>query len=111
MPTIRRAVTATTTDALQGVTFAEIAAPGAIVNAWVSSVTNGDTFGFKLGDREIVVDPTECNIEVAADCIDVSRDQVVFGEVVGPGRLIFPVSAVTTELQFLIHVRYLRQSR
>jgi len=59
-----------------------------------------------IGDRDIVVNGTEMNIEVAADVIDTDRDQCVFNEVVGPGQLFLPVT-VTTEAQFLIHIRYL----
>jgi len=106
MPTIRVAPAATTTDALANVKFNVIPGGGAIVNMWAASVTNGDTFGLSIGDRDIVVNGTELNIEVAADCIDVSRDQVVFNEVVGPGQLFLPVT-LTTEAQFLIHIRYL----
>jgi hypothetical protein len=105
MPALRFG-TATSTDALANRKFADIPSRGAIVNMWASSVTNGDVFGLSIGDRDLVVQGTEMNIEVSADVIDVSRDQVVFNEVVGPGRLYLPVT-VTTEAQFLIHLRYL----
>lgn len=105
MPSIRFG-TATTTDALANRKFNVIPQNGAIVNVWGSSVTNGDTFGFSIGDKDIVVNGTELNIEVSADVIDMSRDQLVIDEVVGPGQLYMPVT-VTTEAQFLIHIRYL----
>jgi hypothetical protein len=106
MPTIRTAVTATTPDALANIKFNVIPPQGAVLNLWCSGVTNGDTMGLSIGDRDIVVQGTEMNIEVAADSIDINRDQMVFNEVVGPGQLYMPV-AVTTEAQFLIHIRYL----
>jgi len=107
MPTIRIAPTAVTNDALQGETFQVIPDSGAVVNMWGSSVNNGDTFGFLIGDRTIVPQGTEMNVEAAADVIDVSRDQLVFNEVVPGGALHLPVGAVTAEAQFLIHIRYL----
>jgi len=105
MPTIRFGTT-TTTDALANRKFNIIPQGGAIVNIWCSGVTNGDTFGLSIGDRDVVVNGTEMNIESAADVIAVNIDQMVFNEVVGPGQLFLPVT-VTTEAQFLIHLRYL----
>lgn len=105
MPSIRFGTT-TTTDALSNRKFNVIPPQGAILNVWGSSVTNGDTFGLSIGDRDLVVNGTELNIEVAADVIDLSRDQLVINEVVGPGQLFMPVT-VTTEAQFFIHIRYL----
>lgn len=107
MPSFRVAVGAVTNDALQGETFQVIPDSGAVVNMWASSVTNGDTFGFLIGDRTIVPQGSEMNIEIAADVIDISRDQVVFNEVVPGGQLHLPVGALTTEAQFLVHLRYL----
>jgi hypothetical protein len=46
----------------------------------------------------------EMNIEIAADVIDTSRDQLVFSTVVGAGQLRVPVGSVNTELQFLLSV-------
>lgn len=73
------------------------------VNLWASCVTNGDTIGLFLNKTEIML-TDECNIETSADVIDVSRDQLVFGSVVGRGQLRVPIGAVTTELQFLLSV-------
>ena len=53
-----------------------------------------------------MVDGSLISIEISADVIDTSRDQVVFNEVIGGGQLFLPVT-VTTEAQFLIHLRYL----
>jgi len=105
MPTLRFG-TATVNDALNGRKFNTIPPGGAIVNMWASCVTNGDTFGLAIGDREIVADGAEANIEIAADVVDVQRDQVVFNEFVGGGQLFLPATC-TTEIQFLIHLRYL----
>lgn len=105
MPTLK-VTSGTSTNALTGLTFNTIPPGGAIINAWVSGATASDNFGLKIGDREIVTQGTECNIEISADVIDVARDQMVFNEVVGPGELKMPVTA-TAEVQALFHIRYL----
>jgi len=105
MPSIRLGVVATTADALANQTFAVVPEGGAILNLFASSVSNGDTIGLSLGNRQLLL-PSEVNT-VAADIINANGfDQMLFGELVGPGRLVVPV-AVTTELQFLIALRYL----
>ena len=106
MPSIRQPVNATTTNALQGVKFAVIPPGGAVLNMWAASATNGDSFGLSIGNQDIVVQGTEMNVEASADVIDTDRDQVVFNEVVPGGELFLPVT-LTTEAQFLIHIRYL----
>jgi len=106
MPSLRFRVSATTTDALANRKFSVVPAAGAILNIWVAGVTGTDSFGISIGDRDIMVDGSLISIEISADVIDVSRDQVVFNEVIGGGQLFLPVT-VTTEAQFLIHLRYL----
>jgi len=107
MPTIKGAVTAATTDALANTKFNTIPPGGAVVNMWISCAANGGTFGLSIGDRDIIVQGAESNVEVAADVIDVARDQVVFNEVCGPGQLFLPIPAAGTETQYQIHIRYL----
>ena len=63
MPTIRAIVAATTTDALSNVKFADIPPQGAVINLWASAVTVTDAFGLSIGDRDIVTDGTNMNIE------------------------------------------------
>ncbi len=107
MPTIRLRVTATTDDALANVKFAEIGGKGAIINVWVASATAGDTYGLSIGNQELVVQGTRPNVESAAGVIDIFRDQVLYNEVVPPGRLYLPIGAVTTEVLAKIDIRYL----
>ena len=106
MPSLRFRVSSTTTDALANRKFAVVPTAGAILNMWCSGVTGTDSFGISIGDRDIMVDGSLISIEISADVIDTSRDQVVFNEVIGGGQLFLPVT-VTTEAQFLIHLRYL----
>jgi len=106
MPTIRFA-SATNTDALSNLKFAVVPARGAILNLWVSGATASDVFGIALGNREIIVAGTECNIEIAVDVVDVARDQLVFDEVLqGGGQLFFPTVS-TAEVQAILALRYL----
>ena len=107
MPSIRISAGAVTNNLLDGEKFGVIPGGGAIVNMWGSSVTVTDTFGLSIGNQDIVVQGTEYNIEIAADAIDTARDQLVFNEVVPAGQLFLPIGAVTTEAQFLLHIRYL----
>jgi hypothetical protein len=107
MPTIKGNAAAATGNALEGVKFSVIPNSGAAVNMWISCAANGGTFGLAIGDRDIVIPGTEANVEVAADVIDVARDQVVFNEIVGPGQLYLPIGAAGTEIQWQIHIRYL----
>lgn len=104
MPTIR-AAGGTNADLFSNLQFADIPASGAILNAWVSSVTNGDTFGISVGDRAVVAGGTECNT-IAGDIINTNTDQMVFNEVVGGGHIFVPI-VVGTELQILVAIRYL----
>lgn len=107
MPVIKGNTAAASADLLANVKFSDIGGDGAIVNAWVSCAANGGTFGFSIGDRDLIVAGTEANVEVAADVIDTSRDQVLFDEVVEPGHLYMPCGAAGTELQYQIAIRYL----
>jgi len=106
-PTIRPAgVTATTPDDLANRQFNVVPPGGAIANLWIAGVTTGDTFGFLSGDRVLIVNGSEMNVEISADVIDVSRDQVIFDELVLPGQLFLPLT-LTTEVQYLLHLAYL----
>ncbi len=102
MASRRTDVTAATADAISTEEIRRVDVPS-VVNMWASCVTNGDTIGLLLNRTEIM--PTdEMNVEIAADVIDTSRDQLVFSTVVGAGQLRVPVGAVTTEVQFLLSV-------
>ena len=106
MPTIRFA-SGTTPDALSNLKFSVVPVGGAILNLWISGATASDAFGISIGDRDIIVAGTECNIEIAVDVVDVQRDQLVFDEVLlRGGQLFFPVTA-TAELQAILALRYL----
>ncbi len=102
MASRRTDVTAATADAISTEEIRRVDVPS-VVNMWASCVTNGDTIGLLLNRTEIM-QTDEMNIEIAADVIDTSRDQLVFSTVVGVGQLRVPVGSVNTELQFLLSV-------
>ncbi len=106
MPSLRFRVSTTTPDALSNRKFSVVPGAGAILNMWIAGVTGTDSFGLSIGDRDIMVNGSIINIEISADVLDISRDQLVFNEVIGGGQLFLPVT-VTTEAQVLIHLRYL----
>ena len=106
MPSIAFRVAATTSDAMSNRKFNVVPGGGAVLNLWGACVTKTDSFGVSIGDRDLMVDGSILNIEIAADVVDIQRDQRLFNEIIGPGQLFMPVT-VTTEAQFLVNLRYL----
>jgi len=106
MPSIRFIVPATTTDAMANRKFNVIPAGGAIMNVWATGVTVTDTFGLSVGDRDIIVGGSVTNVTSSAGVCDVDRDQVIFNEEVDGGQIFLPCT-LTTDMNFLIHLRYL----
>lgn len=102
MASRRIGVTAVNADAIATEEIRRVDRPSR-VNLWASCVTNGDSLGLLLNRTEIMPSG-EVNIEASADVIDTDRDQLVFNSVVGAGQLRLPVTAVTTEVQFLLSV-------
>lgn len=102
MSSRRLGVNAVTNDAISDEEIRRVEVPS-VVNMWASCVTNGDSIGLLLNKTEIMP-AGEVNIESSADVIDNDRDQLIFNTVVGPGQLRVPVTAVTTEIQFLLSV-------
>jgi len=106
MPSLRFIVPATTTDAMANRKFNVIPAGGAILNAWITSVTVTDTWGLSVGDRDVVVNGSVANVTSAAGVCDVDRDQVIFNEQVDGGQIFLPMT-LTTDMNVLLHLRYL----
>ncbi len=105
MPSLRFD-SATNADALSNRKFSVVPARGAVLNLWASCATAGDVFGLSIGDRDIMVVGSEANIEASADVVDVSRDQLIFNELVKGGQLFLPTTS-GTEMQFLLALKYL----
>lgn len=104
MPTIRKRVTATTSNCLQAEKFRLIGGNGGIVNMWAAGVTNSDDVGLSINSRDLIVAGTDINIEASADVIDTDRDQILYNEVSEPGELYSPIT-VTTEMQELVNIK------
>jgi len=102
MASRRLSVAAVTADAIATEEIRRVDVPSR-VNLWASGGTAGDQLGLLLNRTEILPSG-DVNIEIAADVIDVARDQLVFNTVVGRGQLRVPVPVVTAEVQFLLSV-------
>ena len=107
MPSIRGRVTTTTGDALTGRKFKIIPPRGAVLTLLAAGVTNSDDVGLSINDRELLAQGTDINIEASADVIDWDRDILLQDEVVIPGGELFLPVTVTTEMQFLLVIKYL----
>lgn len=92
MPSIKKVNQATSTNAVNGLKFQEIPAPGALLSLYASAVTAGDTIGLSVGSEDVLVD-AEPNLESSADVVDTDRDQILFQEPVGPGKIFMPITA------------------
>lgn len=102
MASRRKIIAAVNDDAIANDEIRRVEAPSR-VNFWASAVTKTDKIGLFLNKVEIL--PADSvNIEVSADVIDTDRDQLVFNAFVGVGQLRVPITAVTTECQFLLSV-------
>jgi len=97
-------IAATSADVLATEEIRLVSRPSS-VSLWASSVTKGDTIGLQHGSN-IIMDEGQMNIEISADVVDTTRDQLVFGTLVGAGlNLRIPVGTLTTELQLLLVVQ------
>jgi len=101
MASRRIGVGAVTTDALSTEDIRLVEQPS-ILNFSVSSVTNGDLCGVRL-NKTVIMDDSEVNT-IAGDVIDTMMDRMIANSFIGTGQLRVSVSALTTELQFLVQV-------
>lgn len=105
MPAIKRVNIATTANALNGLKFEDIPAPGALVTLYASAVTATDVISFSIGSEDYLVDASP-NIEIAADVVDTDRDAILVREPVGPGKAYVRITA-TTAVNFLLVIEYI----
>jgi len=99
----RLLVAGTSDDALSTSNIRRVRRPS-VVNFWASCVTLTDNIALFLDNTEIMA-PGIMNIHAAAlSLINISDDQLVFGNVVGRGDLRVPVGVLTTSLIFHISV-------
>lgn len=106
MPGLSYRAAATTPDSMSNRKFNIIGGLGAVVSLWLSCVTITDVFGFSVGDKDVMINGSLCNIEASTGVVDSNRDQVLFNEVVPPGQIFLPIT-VTTAMNVLLNITYI----
>jgi hypothetical protein len=101
MPVIRRVVLVTTANALTGLKFSVQPRPF-LLSLYIASTTAGDSFGLSIGNTDVVVQGTTCNVIAAAGVIDTDRDQMLFRELCGAGEIFMPQTLTTSVLSLLV---------
>lgn len=102
MPSIMlKNVAAGTANALDGLSFQDIPASGAIVTIYASTAVAGGTIDYRVG-REDFLQAAQVNIEIAADIVDTDRDLVLFREPVPSGKQFLAVNAQVCNLLVVI---------
>jgi hypothetical protein len=99
MPAIKITDQASAANALDGLKFQELLAP-ALISLYLSCVTATDTASYSVGSEDFLKNANP-NIEVAANVVDVKRDQVLFQEPVPSGKQ-FLETVATTAINFLL---------
>lgn len=102
MPSIKVSNQATNANALTGLNFVKMVR-AALISVWFSAVTVTDTASLSIGSSQVLVDANP-NIEISADVVDDSRDQVVFAEPAEVGEELFMPVTATTAVNFLVLV-------
>ncbi len=100
MPSIKIANQVSAGDALNGLRFTKLKRP-ALISLWVAAVTVTDTVSMSVGDREVLrlANP---NIEISADVVDTSRDQILFAEPAEGDEDLSLAVVATTAVGFLV---------
>ena len=98
MPTISlKNVAAGTANALDGLSFQDVPAGGAIVTIYATTAVAGGNISYRVGREDFLVS-AEVNIEASADVVDVDRDLVLFREPVPSGKQFLAVAAQVCNL-------------
>lgn len=93
MPSIAlKNVAAGTANALDGLSFQDIPAGGAIVTIYATTAVAGGNIDYRVGREDFLVG-AQLNIEAAADVVDTDRDAVLFREPVPAGKQFLAVNA------------------
>lgn len=93
MPSIRLSnVAAGTANALDGLQFQDIPAPGALVSIYASTPTAGGLVSYSVGTERFLV-AASVNIELTADVVDTNRDMILDREPVPAGKQFLAVDA------------------
>lgn len=102
MPSIRLSnVAAGTPNALDGLQFQDIPAPGALVTIYASTAVALGLISYSVGTERFLV-AAGVNIEVSADVVDTQRDMVLDREPVPAGKQFLAVDAQVANLLVVI---------
>ena len=100
MPTVKRKISAATSNAVSTLRFMNPKSPAA-VSIWASSATAGEDLTFGVDDI-LLTEAAEINLEEANQVINTHRDQILFREPCPPGQYVLAIPAVAADLSFLI---------
>jgi len=93
MPSIRlNNIAAGVANALDGLQFQDIPAPGALVTIYASTAVALGTISYSVGTERFLVN-AEVNIEISADVVDTGQDLVLDREPVPAGKQFLAVDA------------------
>lgn len=103
---LRRFVSADSGDIFATDVLSNVPGLGALISLWAVGVTEGDTIGVSVGSQIIVPQGTRVNVESATGVIQTNRDQLLFREAVGAGKITVPVD-LTTNMDVMLIIEYL----
>lgn len=99
MASIKRTISSSTENALEGLKFSVLNSP-ALLSLYAVGATEGDKISLSIGDRDILVD-AEVNVEAASGVVDTDRDGILIQEPVPSGKL-FLSADLTTNIHYLL---------
>jgi len=102
MPSIKLSnVAASTSNALDGLQFQDLPAPGALVTIYATTPTAGGNISYSVGTERFLV-ASSINIESATDVVDSDRDLVLDREPVPAGKQFLAVDDQIANLLVVI---------
>lgn len=102
MPSIfLKNVAAGTANAVDGLQFQDIPAGGALVSIYASTPVATGTISYTVGTERFLV-AAEQNVEIVADGVDTSRDQIMFSEPVPSGKQFLAVDTQVANVLIVI---------
>ena len=102
MPSIRLSnVAAGTANALDGLQFQDIPAPGALVTIYASTAVAAGLISYSVGTERFLVNAS-VNIEQSADEVNSNVDMILDREPVPPGKQFLSVDAQVCNLLVII---------
>lgn len=96
-------IAAGTANAMNGLDFEYMPTRGGWISFWASTPTTGAQVTLRVATQNYLVD-AEPSVEVAADVVDGQRDQLLYREPVGGGRIF--VAVATQIANFRIVMEY-----